>query len=87
MPPKNNSSPIVGEAPWAETVTDYDRKHFTDYIRLLDAVAARASEEEMCRTVLGIDYARDPSQAKRVLDSHLKRARWMSQHGYRQLLP
>ena len=86
MAPQNDSPAIQDEAPWSETITEYDRTHFVHYVRLLDAVAAHASDAEMCRLVLGIDYAQDPKRAKRVLDSHLKRARWMSEHGYRQLL-
>jgi hypothetical protein len=86
MAPQNDPPAIEDEAPWAETITEYDRAHFVHYVRLLDAVAAHASDEEMCRFILGIDYANDPSRAKRLLDSHLKRARWMTERGYRQLL-
>jgi hypothetical protein len=86
MAPQNDSPAIQDEVPWAETITDYDRDHFVHYVRLLDAVAAHASDEEMCRLILGIEYAQNPDRAKRLLDSHLKRARWMTEHGYRQLL-
>jgi hypothetical protein len=36
--------------------------------------------------VLGIDPTKEPVRAKSVLDSHLRRARWMTEHGYRHLL-
>jgi hypothetical protein len=86
MASQNDYPAIQNEAPWADTVTEYDRAHFTSYVRLLDAVAAHASDDEMCRMILGIDYGQDPTRAKRVLDSHLKRARWMTEQGFRQLL-
>jgi hypothetical protein len=36
--------------------------------------------------VLGIDPANEPARAKQALDSHLRRAHWMTEHGYRHLL-
>jgi hypothetical protein len=87
-PPMNSSHnpPIANEAPWSDHVTTYDRKHFTVYLRLLDAAADGASTEEMSRIVLGIDPAKEPARAKQALDSHLRRARWMTEHGYRNLM-
>jgi hypothetical protein len=35
--------------------------------------------------LFGIDPAAEPERARRVHDSHLDRARWMTQHGYREL--
>jgi hypothetical protein len=32
------------------------------------------------------DPERDPARARRALDSHLARARWMTERGYRYLL-
>ena len=45
-----------------------------------------ASDAEMCRIILSIDAAKEPDRARRALASHLKRARWMTEHGYRHLL-
>ena len=36
--------------------------------------------------VFGLDPAREPERAKIVHDSHLARARWMTESGYRHLL-
>ena len=85
MKPSRNP-PIANEVPWSDHVTAYDREHFTVYLRLLDAAADGASPEEMSRIVLGIDPANEPARAKLALDSHLRRARWMTEHGYRHLL-
>jgi len=77
---------IVDDVPWADAVTAYDEAHFVIYLRLLDASAEGASDEEMARIVLGIDLNREPERARRALNSHLRRARWMTEHGYRHLL-
>jgi hypothetical protein len=55
-------------------------------MRLLDALGDGANNEEMCRLILGIDWLREPERAKLTLESHLGRARWMVERGYRQLL-
>ncbi|TIQ86908.1 MAG: DUF2285 domain-containing protein, partial [Mesorhizobium sp.] len=36
--------------------------------------------------IFDIDPDVEPERARRVHDSHLARARWMTQHGYRHLL-
>lgn len=80
------SPEIADEVPWSDRVTAYDEAHFVVYLRLLDASAAGASEAELSRIVLGIDPVREPQRAQRALGSHLKRARWMTETGYRDLL-
>ena len=77
--------PIADEVPWLDHVTDYDRAHFILYVRLLDAEHLGADDSDMCRTILGLDP--DCARARLALESHLKRARWMSETGYRDLLP
>jgi hypothetical protein len=85
--PKAEANPeIADEVPWSEQVTEYDERHFIVYLRLLDASADGATDEEMTRIVLGIDPVKEPVRARRALDSHLRRARWMTEHGYRDLL-
>ena len=41
---------------------DYDDKHFTTYIFLLNADAENAFKEVKARTVLGLDPAREPDR-------------------------
>ena len=67
-------------------LTDYDREHMKLYLRLYDAAAAGASWQKAVSVLFGLDPDREPERAKRVHDSHLARARWMSEVGYRQLL-
>jgi hypothetical protein len=40
----------------------------------------------VCRIVLKIDPEQEPARARRMYDTHLARAQWMTKHGYRHLL-
>jgi hypothetical protein len=86
MPKAETNPEIANDVPWSEHVTEYDERHFIVYVRLLDASADGATNEEMSRIVLGIDPVSEPDRARRALDSHLRRARWMTERGYRDLL-
>ncbi len=86
MPRVERNPEIAEEVPWSDGVTGYDEAHFVVYVRLLDASADGASEDEMSRIVLGIDPALEPERARKALKSHLERARWMTKAGYRDLL-
>jgi hypothetical protein len=80
------SNPAIADrAPGADHVTAYDEAHFALYLRLLDASQADANMKEMCRTILGRDPDLDP-EGLNSLDSHLNRARWMCENGYKDLL-
>jgi hypothetical protein len=52
----------------------------------LDAADEGAPWDEVARLVLGLDPSRDTEGARRIHDSHLARARWISDQGYRDLL-
>lgn len=81
------TSPIVAdEAPGADTLTAYDETHFVTYLRLLDAEADGADWREAAAIILRLDPTVDPEHAQRCWESHLRRARWMAEHGYRHLL-
>ena len=67
-------------------VTDYDRAHLPTYLRLLDATSEGAPWEEVARIVLDLDPALEPDRARRAHETHLARARWLTEHGYRDLL-
>ncbi|QYU69141.1 DUF2285 domain-containing protein [Leptolyngbya sp. 15MV] len=77
---------ILETPPDEPRVTSYDLAHKILYLRLLDAAAEGADWREVACIVLGLDPDRDPDQARRIHDSHLARARWMTQSGYRDLL-
>ena len=71
--------------PQGAVVTDYDRRHMAQYMRLLDAAGEGASWQEAARIILGLDTQKEPERARLVHDTHLERARWLSSVGYRQL--
>ncbi|HXQ45977.1 MAG TPA: DUF2285 domain-containing protein [Caulobacteraceae bacterium] len=78
--------PIADTAPTLAQVTDYDRAHLTTYLRLLDAASEGATWEEVARIVLELDPVLEPDRARRAHETHLARARWLTEHGYRALL-
>jgi hypothetical protein len=73
-------------APTDTALTVYDEQHIITYLRLLDADAVRADWRKVARIVLHIDPDREPDRARHAFDSHLARAKWMTEHGYRLLL-
>jgi hypothetical protein len=77
---------IADIAPTDAHVTDYDQAHLALFIRLLDAASAGASWRDVAETLLGIDPEHEPERAKRAYETHLARARWMMDQGYRDLL-
>ena len=79
-------APFEDRAPDAPHMTDYDERHHRTYWRLLDAAAERADWCEAVRIIFGIDAAAEPERARLVYDSHLARALWMTEIGYRHYL-
>ena len=78
--------PVNDRAPECDVLTRYDQEHLVTYLRLLDANAERAEWTEVARIVLHIDPSHEPARARRAWESHLARAKWMTEHGYRDLL-
>lgn len=77
---------FLDEPPASAAVTSYDREHMKLYLRLLDAATDGADWREAVQVLFGLDAEREPERARRVHDSHLARARWMTTHGYRELV-
>ncbi|MET2829784.1 DUF2285 domain-containing protein [Mesorhizobium shangrilense] len=76
---------FLDQPPDSPEITAYDRAHMKLYIRLLDAAADGADWQEAVSILFGITTALEPERARRVYDTHLARARWMTEHGYREL--
>jgi hypothetical protein len=70
----------------APKLTAYDERHLVTYLRLLDAAEEGADWQEVVAIVFGLDPVKEPVRAKTIHDSHLARARWMTEFGYRDLL-
>jgi Uncharacterized conserved protein (DUF2285) len=77
---------IADEAPTGANLTDYDFTMLECYLRLLDAESEGADWREVSQIVLKVDPDKHFARAKKVYDSHIARARWMTVEGFRQLL-
>ena len=53
---------------------------------MLDANAEGADWRAISRIVLHIDAEREPDRARRAFDSHVARAKWMTEVGYKRAL-
>ena len=80
------TEPFDDIAPSSDTLTEYDRAHVRLYTRLLDAAAEGAAWQEIVAILFGMDPGTEPDRSRQVYDSHLARARWMSETGFRLLL-
>jgi hypothetical protein len=76
---------ILSEPPAGKTLTTYDREHMVLYLRLLDSARDGADWREVVQTLFGLDPELDPIGCRQMHDTHLARARWMTEHGYREL--
>ena len=83
-PPLNPD--VADTAPSDSVLTVYDEEHVVTYLRLLDADAVGADWREVARIVLHLDPELESGRARRSFDSHLSRAKWMTEQGYRHLL-
>jgi hypothetical protein len=86
MPNPPLDPPVADQAPTTGDLTGYDQEHLVTYLRLLDADAEGADWAEVARIVLHIDPSDEPERARRAFESHLARAKWMTEHGYRDLV-
>ena len=86
MPSPPLDPDVADLAPDDPVLTAYDEQHVVTYLRLLDADADNADWREVARIVLHIDPERHPERARKAFDSHLARAKWMTNHGYAHLL-
>ena len=64
--------------PASETLTEYDHAHMVLYLRLFDAAEEGADWREVVEILFGLDPVKAPERSRRVYDSHLARARWMT---------
>ncbi|GEC57699.1 hypothetical protein ABIF38_002862 [Bradyrhizobium japonicum] len=77
---------VADSTPVDDIVTPYDKEYAITYLRMLDADAEGADWREVAEIVLDIDHEREPIRARQAYESHLARARWMSNCGYKLLL-
>ena len=77
---------VADTAPIDSALTVYDEEHIITYQRLLDAEAEGVDWQEVAEIMLHIDPVLEPGRARQAFDSHLARAKWMTEQGYRHLL-
>ncbi|MGD9631706.1 MAG: DUF2285 domain-containing protein [Pirellulales bacterium] len=77
---------VADAAPTDPVLTGYDEEHVITYLRMLDADAEGADWREVAKLVLKIDPELEHDRARCAFDTHLARAKWMTEHGYRHLL-
>lgn len=77
---------FLDQPPSDQALTPYDREHMTLYLRILDADRDGADWREVVRVLFDLDPDHDPERCRTIHDSHLARARWMTEYGYRELV-
>ncbi|MFG1433341.1 DUF2285 domain-containing protein [Xanthobacter sp. V2C-8] len=77
---------FLDEPPSSQALTPYDREHMVLYLRLLDSVRDGADWREAVQILFGLDPANDPARCQHIHETHLARARWMTEQGYRELV-
>lgn len=77
---------FLDQPPTDARLTDYDRMHLSTYLRLLDAESEGACWREVTQVIFGIDPKNDGARAELVYRSHLARAHWMTNNGFRDLV-
>ena len=82
----NFDAPIADEPPISDQLTSYDEIHVIHYIILLDAERENVPWDEVAREALQIDPLTEPARARRAYETHLARAKWMANSGWRQML-
>lgn len=78
--------PFEDRPPTDDWITAYDEGHFIVYLQILDSDEEGADWREVAQIIFGLDAEREPGRARRVYDSHLERAKWLTRSGYRELL-
>jgi hypothetical protein len=72
--------------PSSPELTAYDRGHLVLYLRLLDAARDEADWRKVIQILFQLDPAHEPQRCRAIHYAHLARARWMMEHGYRELV-
>ena len=72
---------VADVAPIEPALTAYDEQHVVTYMRLLQAEGEGADWREVTRVVLHMDPEREPDRARSAYQSHLARAKWVTEQG------
>ena len=72
---------VADVAPNESAMSTYDEQHVVTYMRLLQADSEGADWREVARIVLHIDPERESDRARATYQSHLARAKWLTEQG------
>jgi hypothetical protein len=72
---------VADSAPNEPALTAYDEQHVVTYVRLLQAESEGTDWMEVARVVLHMDPEREPDRARSAYQSHLARAKWVTEQG------
>jgi hypothetical protein len=72
---------VADVAPNEPALTAYDEQHVVTYVRLLQAESEGADWMEVARLVLHMDPEQEPDRARSAYQSHLARAKWLTEQG------
>lgn len=72
---------VADVAPNEPAPTAYDEQHVITYVRLLQAESEGADWMEVARLVLHMDPEQEPDRARSAYQSHLARAKWVTEQG------
>ncbi|MBR0939546.1 DUF2285 domain-containing protein [Bradyrhizobium jicamae] len=72
---------VADVAPNESALTAYDEQHVVTYIRLLQAEGEGADWREVARVILHMDPEREPERTRSAYQSHLARAKWVTEQG------
>jgi hypothetical protein len=72
---------VADVAPTDSALTAYDEQHVVTYARLLQADSEGARWREVARIVLHIDPDSEPDRARKAYETHLARAKWVTEQG------
>lgn len=77
---------VADEVPWSDKITPYDEQHHVTYLRVLDAERDGADWQAVARIVLHRNPVAEPKRTRHCWESHLRRAKWMTETGCRKIL-
>ena len=77
---------LKDEAPSVDILTAYDEAHMAIYLQLLYGSAEGHSVARLAREMFAIDAGIEPARAEKIVASHLRRARWLSDAGRHHFL-
>jgi len=80
----NNTQELQSLTPVDDNITPYDRAHFKLYLQLLDAEEQGVDWRTVASDIMNLEL--EDTSTKPCWQSHLERAKWMRESGYRQLL-